>query len=214
MVSFGSSSSEISKPKKKGWLEIALKFEKRQNFLNCIRALDGTQIWSPPNSGSSFYNYKGTFSMVLLALIDPEIRLIAVEVGALGQNSDSGIYSNSSLAEGFNSNFFSFPESKPLPNGDHTGPMPFVIVADEVFPLRPKMICSFPGKNLPYDQKICNYRHFRAHCSSENAFGPLCNCWCVLHTKISLSPEITTKRPCICVHCRVRPHQERKWGML
>ncbi|XP_076545678.1 uncharacterized protein LOC143305533 [Osmia lignaria lignaria] len=58
------------------WERIQRGFEHRWNFPNVIGALDGkhVNIILPISSGSDYYNYKGKYSIVLMALVDDDYR--------------------------------------------------------------------------------------------------------------------------------------------
>ena len=60
-------------PTKEEWKTVAAEYDDRWNFSNCIGAMDEKHvIISPPlQSGSLYYNYKDSFSIVLLAVVDP-----------------------------------------------------------------------------------------------------------------------------------------------
>lgn len=68
------------------WKSVAEGFSKKWNFHNCLGALDGKHvaIVAPSNSGSVYYNYKGFYSVVMMALVDSEYRFLYVDVGANG----------------------------------------------------------------------------------------------------------------------------------
>lgn len=118
------------------WKKIANDFNDRWNFPNCFGALDGKHVavQAPPNSGSLFFNYKKTFSVVLLALVDTHCNFIAVDVGAYGKNSDGGIFANSNLGKALQNRSLNVPEDSAIPNTDIQ--VPYVIEGDEAFPLK------------------------------------------------------------------------------
>ena len=78
-------------PTEKSWIEGARRFEERWNFPHCIGAIDGKHVTieAPPNSGSLYFNYKKSFSIVLLAVVDADYLFTAVDIGSYGSSSDS-----------------------------------------------------------------------------------------------------------------------------
>jgi hypothetical protein len=64
------------------------------NFPNYTGAIDGkhVKIQAPPQSGSKFFNYKHTFSVVQLALVDAHYKFTVVYIGSYGRNIDGGIF--------------------------------------------------------------------------------------------------------------------------
>ncbi len=86
-----------------GWRDVARRFGERWNFPHALGALDGKhiRIRNPPNGGSSYFNYKKYFSIVLLALVDADYRFMYVECGAKGSNSDAGLFNRSDLLQEF-----------------------------------------------------------------------------------------------------------------
>ena len=55
------------------WSCIEAGFNMRWNFSNCIGAIDGKHVVMQAHnrSGSLYHNYTGTFSVVLMAIVDP-----------------------------------------------------------------------------------------------------------------------------------------------
>ena len=58
------------------------------------------EIKQPKHRGSYYFNYKGQFSSVLLALVDANYKFIYLDVGCNGKISDGGVFRNSTLSKG------------------------------------------------------------------------------------------------------------------
>jgi hypothetical protein len=62
----------------KEWLKINNEFEEKWQFMNCLRSADSEQIQTipPKGSGSFFWDYKGSDSLVLLAIANSNYEFI------------------------------------------------------------------------------------------------------------------------------------------
>uniref|UniRef100_A0A3P9HJ23 DDE Tnp4 domain-containing protein n=1 Tax=Oryzias latipes TaxID=8090 RepID=A0A3P9HJ23_ORYLA len=129
-------------PTEEMWRSTARRFHERWNFPNCLGAMDGKHIFiqTPANSGSLYFNYKGTFSVVLLAVVDADYRFLVVDVGSYGSNSDGGIFANSVLGKALRDGTLNVPPPSELPGAPELGKVNHVIVADEAFPLKPYLL--------------------------------------------------------------------------
>nr|XP_022920060.1 uncharacterized protein LOC111428651 [Onthophagus taurus] len=107
----------------------------------------------------SYYNYKHTFSVVLLATVDADYKFITVDVGAMGRFGDANLFSSSASAQ--------------LPTIVNL--VSYVFVGDEAFPLSENLIRPYPRRYLTgnYAHQVFNARLSRARQTVECAFGAL-----------------------------------------
>ncbi|XP_064472498.1 uncharacterized protein LOC135386956 [Ornithodoros turicata] len=104
-------------PTEKDWKAIADGFWKRWQFPNCLGAVDGKhiQIDAPPKTGSLYYNYNGTFSIVLMAVADSSYLFHLIDIGAPGRMSDGGVFKRSPIGQRLHSGLLGLPSSQQLP---------------------------------------------------------------------------------------------------
>lgn len=177
------------------WKTVAQKYKDMWHFPNCIGAIDGKHIniECPINSGSTFFNYKGSHSVVLLALVDADYKFIAVDVGSYGRNCDGGIFSKSIIGKRLSSNTFNVP--KPISIIENSEPQQYVVVGDEAFPLTTYLLRPYSRNYLRDNEpnKIFNYRLSRARRVVENAFGILAARWRCFRKNLEVQPEFVDK---------------------
>ncbi|KAK4885700.1 hypothetical protein RN001_001971 [Aquatica leii] len=179
----------LQPPNKIEWQEISSGFQTCWNLPNCVGSMDGehVRIRAPYNSGSTYFNYKKTFSIVLFAVCDYKYCFTHVDIGAYGSQSDGGVLKLSKFGYNLNNGQLDLPEDMPFPGMQEN--KPFYFVGDEAFPLQMNLLRPFGGKNLTHDKQIYNYRLSRARRCIENAFGILASRFRLFHTTILKNPE-------------------------
>lgn len=157
------------------WKQVADRFSSRWQFHHALGAIDGKHfaIRRPKNSHSMYHNYKGFFSLIMLAVVDADYKFIWVDIGSNGSASDAQIFNNCELKGAIENGTIGFPEPEPLPNDDRD--MPFFLVGDDAFALKTWMMKPFSRRNMEKDEAVFNYRLSRARRIVENAFGILAN---------------------------------------
>ena len=93
---------------------------------------------------------------------------------------------------------FNFPQDKDLEECLYK-PLPYFLLGDEIFPLKPWLMRPFPGNNLSEENRIYNYRHSRARRTIENTFGILAARWRIMLKPIRASVENVEKYICACL---------------
>ncbi|KAJ4939522.1 hypothetical protein JOQ06_028970, partial [Pogonophryne albipinna] len=181
-------------PQTEDWRAIAAEFQERWNFPNCVGAIDGKHvvIQAPANSGSLYFNYKSTHSLVLLAVVDAQYLFRVVDVGGFGRSSDSGSLRNSAFGESLRDGSLHLPPDTVIPGAERLGLLPHVLVGDEAFPLLDNLLRPFPGRHLTREKRMFNYRLSRARLVVECAFGILSSQWRMFRRVITTSPENET----------------------
>ncbi|XP_017476758.1 PREDICTED: putative nuclease HARBI1 [Rhagoletis zephyria] len=171
------------------WVTVADRFEQRWNFPNCCGALDGKHIaiQAPAHCGSEYFNYKKFNSIVLMAMVDADYKFLFVEVGAYGRESDGGVFARCPLSAALADNSINFPTPRPLPH--EADPMPFVIVADDAFPLKTYLLKPFSYREQVMSYKIFNYRLSRARNVVENVFGICASRFRILRRPMDVKPD-------------------------
>lgn len=175
------------------WETIEAGFRQQWNFPHVLGAVDGKHIsiLKPKSSGSQFYNYKGYFSVILLAACDADGRIIAYDVGRPGSQGDAGIYYMSHL-----SSLLEEDPNVPPPTsleGYPEKPIPYFWIGDDAFPLSNTMMKGFPASTEKGDERIFNYRLSRARRTIECAFGVMAQKFRLLLKPIPLQPGNAVK---------------------
>nr|XP_036216119.1 putative nuclease HARBI1 isoform X2 [Bactrocera oleae]XP_036216120.1 putative nuclease HARBI1 isoform X2 [Bactrocera oleae] len=185
---FPSSSSE--------WVSIANEFAIRWQFPNCLGALDGKHITFRPSrkDGAIYYNYKGTKSTILLALVDANCKFIFVDIGCNGRCNDAGVFLQSKLSEVLR-------EERNLPTNSTIGNnrcLPYVMVSDDAFQLQTHLMKPYPYHTNSREKQVFNSRLSRARHVVEHSFGILANRFRIFLAPINLKVESVQKITLAC----------------
>lgn len=104
-------------------------------------------------------------------MCDSAYKFTYYNLGVHGRISDGGVFRESNLSNALSNNSLNLPPNQPLPG--RVMKVPFVIVADDAFPITDRIIKPYPMRGLSHSQKIFNYRLSRARRMIESSFGIL-----------------------------------------
>lgn len=174
-------------PKNKDeWINMAEKFDQKWNFPNCGGALDGKhiRITQPPKTGAQYYNYKGFYSIVLMALVNAYYEFVFIDIGKNGRLSDGGVIKYTEFYQILKTKSLNLPTIAETKNN-----LNYVFLGGEAFALGKNFLWPYPQKDLTYEKRIFNYKLSRARNVSENAFGLITSRFRILFTCINRIPE-------------------------
>ena len=167
------------------WLEIPEICYQQLDFLNGIGDIDGKHMVMEQliNSGSHYRNYKGTDSIILLAMIGLEYEFLYDD----GCNSDGGVWSKCELKNILEQNTLNVP-TPTVPPGSNV-PVQYLCTSDEIFPFFTSIMNLHPQSNLTVKKQIFSYRLSRIRRVYKNDCGILANTWRVFRRSFTLEPE-------------------------
>ncbi|XP_068225274.1 putative nuclease HARBI1 [Palaemon carinicauda] len=152
------------------WKKIADDFYLLWNFPNCGGAIDGkhVSIVPPSNSGSYYFNYKGYFSVVLMAIVNANLEFLMVDVGKNGRISDGGIIEDTVFHKKLIEGTLNLPQNNETKYG-----LNFVFIGDESFALHEHLLNkTFPPVRINWSVVNSNkskYHNLGTYTSSSPA---------------------------------------------
>ena len=170
--------------------ESMAKFGEEWQFPYAFAAVDGSHLpIKCPKGGAQamkqYFNFKGFYSIVLMALLDAEYRFIWASVGAPGNTHDSTLMQSTELWDRIVAGNVIPNIVQQIENVD----IPPLILGDGAFPLRTWIMKPHGDAVLPEDKRYFNYRHSRARLVTEGAFGRLKSRFRVLFRKCESNKE-------------------------
>ena len=143
------------------------------------------------------------------ALADANYKFLYVNVGCQCRISDGGVFKKSELYHLLVNGEINLPDSRQLPDlsslndsflveSNRESEVPYIIVADDAFPLTTYCIKPYSSHKLSDSKRIFGYRLSTARRTTENAFGILLNWFRVLSSRMYLQPNNATKITLAC----------------
>ncbi|KAA3457643.1 Harbinger transposase-derived nuclease [Gossypium australe] len=162
-------------------MEIKSKFEKIQGLPNCCGVIDTTHIMmclpSSDPASKVWLDHEKNHSMVLQAIVDPEMRFRDIVTGWPGKIDDWLVFQSSNFyelcdkGERLNGKNFMLPEGSEIRE---------YIIGDVGYPLLPYLIIPYEGKELPELRAEFNKRHSATRLVAHRALARLKEMWKII----------------------------------
>lgn len=161
---------------------IKSKFEKIRGLPNCCGAIDTTHILMTlptmdSSNGTVWLDYEKNCSMILQAVVDPEMRFRSIITGWPGSLNDELVLRSSG--------FYKLCEEGKMLNGrkmvlSEETDLPEYIVGDAAFPLLPWLLTPYRGRGLSDFQSDFNKRLAATRMVAQRALARLKEMWRII----------------------------------
>nr|XP_040227706.2 putative nuclease HARBI1 [Anopheles coluzzii] len=178
-------------PSETGWLRVSEAFQDRWQFPHAIGVIDArhVKIRKPLHTDKDYLNYKGFYSIVLLAVVDASANFMYVCVGGKGSIADGGMLRNASYHSKFEHHELNVPPPAVL-DERHAVKIPYMLLGDKSFLFTEYCIRPFGGHLKPDSpESTFNYRMSQARTPAAVAFDGLCSRFKIFGTIINLQPD-------------------------
>ncbi|XP_054813187.1 protein ALP1-like isoform X2 [Prosopis cineraria] len=162
-------------------MAIKSKFEKVQGLPNCCGIVDATHITMCLPLSEPFSNvwldHEKKHSMVLQAIVDPDMRFRDIVTGWPGKMKDWSVFESSDFyklcvkGERLNGKKLNLHEGSEI--GEY-------IIGDSGYPLLPYLVVPYEGKQLPEPKAEFNRRLFATRMVAQSALARLKNMWKII----------------------------------
>ena len=132
-----------------------------------------------------YYNFKKSYSDVLLALVDAHYRFIWASIGAPGNTHCSTYFQRTSLCEKITKGELILSKVQRVDDIE----IPIQILGDGAFPLRSWLMRPYGNALRTPDKRYFNYRSSRNRIATEGAFGKLKGRFRIFHRKCESNKE-------------------------
>jgi hypothetical protein len=182
-------------------------FQSKQNFPNCIGAIDGSHIYvaAPSNTvvAADHRNRYKSFSILLQGVVNSKCYFTSINTGPPGSLHDSAHFKTTELYRKVEEGIMGGFHDDPLSWGGGLSFPPY-IVADRGYPLLSWCITPFKlgpmGTPLSQEEAWFNRKHSSTRMSVERGFGILKSRFREIGTKSSLKLDfLPTVVHCCCV---------------
>ncbi|CAM8909967.1 unnamed protein product [Rhodiola kirilowii] len=199
-------------------------FKKIQGLPNCCGAIDTTHITMMLSASEPAKNVwmdqEKNCSMVLQAVVDPDMRFRDIVTGFPGKMTDYSVLQQSGI--------FNLCGERKIINGkniqlNETNEIREYLIGDSGYPLLPWLVTPYQGKDLSNSRLEFNKRHFATRMVAQRALARLKDMWkiiqgvmwrpdkhklpsiilvcCLLHNIIiDLGDEVQDEMPLSCDH--------------
>ena len=98
-------------------------------------------------TGTLYHNYKGFFSLVLLAICDARYCFTLFDVGQYGSSNNCGVLNNSEMGHRFQNGQLNLSDSEYL-EGCNFDPLPYFLIGDGISSIRTCLFDQIQGNGV------------------------------------------------------------------